>query len=152
MKIIISPFSRPLRNNLPNAKDYPIQWWKSLVDELSKNNKVLQVGILGEEPVCKHVKFNASMEELGKEIKNHDLFISVDNFFPHMASHYNINGIVIWGRSNPDIFGYKKFTNLIKDRSNLRANQFDVWEGVEYDENVFVSPDTVLSTVNSFKS
>jgi ADP-heptose:LPS heptosyltransferase len=152
MKIIISPFSRPLRNSNPNAKDYPTDWWKKIISELSRNNHVLQVGVLGEEPIAKHVKFNASMEQLETEIKKHDLFISVDNFFPHMASHYDINGIVIWGKSDPNIFGYRKFTNLIKDRNNLRLNQFDVWEGVEYDENVFVSPETVLNAVNNFKS
>ena len=152
MRIIISPFSRPLRNNNPNAKNYPVQWWKFITDSLSKDNEILQVGILGEEQIIQNAKFNLLMSDLEKEIKKHDLFISVDNFFPHMASHYDINGIVIWGRSNPDIFGYKKFTNLIKDRSNLRANQFDVWEGVEYDENIFVSPNSILEVVSNFKS
>ena len=47
-KIIISPFSRVLRNGKPNPKNYP--YWPELIKLLrEKNMCVVQVGFKGEE-------------------------------------------------------------------------------------------------------
>jgi len=149
MRILISPFSSRLRNGNNNAKNYPLEWWKEIIKQLSDNHEVIQVGLVGEEKIADKILFNLRMETLSAEILKSDLFISVDNFFPHMVSHYPIKGIVLWGRSDPNLFGYPIFTNLVKDSSNLRPNQFDTWEGVAYSKDIFVSPDRVIEEVKA---
>ena len=43
--IIISPYSKPLRNGLNNPKNYP--YWKELISLI--NEEIIQVGVDGEE-------------------------------------------------------------------------------------------------------
>src|ERR1043166_6746209 len=130
--ILISPYSKPLRNGKPNPKNYP--YWEELVELLEKHTYVIQVGGKGEE-LIKGVKMDyigISLRALGKMISSAllneiKLFISVDNFFPHMAHYYNRQCVVLWGQSDPKLFGYSENINLLKDRKYLRPNQFDVW-------------------------
>ncbi len=139
-KCIISPFSRPLRNGKPNPKNYP--YFKELIKLLPYH--VIQVGVKGEEKLVKDCRFNLSIKELEALIKECDLWISVDSFLPHLAHHVGKPGIVIWGKSDPLIFGYSENKNVIMSRENLRTNQFIFWEDEPYDKDVFVKPDKVL--------
>ena len=75
--------------------------------------------------------------------------MGVDNFFQHFASHLEKPGIVIFGKSNPDIFGYKHNINILKDRANLRAKQFDIWEEEVFNKNVFPYAEEVFQTFKS---
>jgi len=86
---------------------------------------------------CYDYQFNLSLKSLYDLSKSSDLFISVDNFYPHFCNMYNMYGIVIFGKSDPDIFGYPKNINILKDRKYLRSNQFDIWEHDEFDANAF---------------
>jgi ADP-heptose:LPS heptosyltransferase len=143
--IIISPYSRKLRNGERNPKDYP--YWEELVAGLKqRGHKIIQLGVAGEpkiegvDEVCYNLKLKAIKDML---IQSH-IWISVDNFLPHLASHTSKPGIVIWGRSNPDIFGYPQNINILSHTKHLRQDQFDIWETIEYNENVFTKPEEIL--------
>jgi len=144
---IISPFSRPLRNGNPNPKNYP--YWKELIKLLPYH--VIQVGVEGEERLVDDVRFNLSLKELEALIKECDLWISVDSFLPHLAHHVGKPGIVIWGKSDPLIFGYKENKNVILSRKNLRTNQFIFWEDEPYDKSVFSKPKHILTLISKNK-
>jgi ADP-heptose:LPS heptosyltransferase len=73
-----------------------------------------------------------------------DSWIAVDNFLPHMASYLGVRGIVLWGQSDPKIFGCKENVNLLKHPKYLRKNQFDYWENAEYKKQAFVEPEKVM--------
>jgi len=145
--IVISPWSRKLRNGVTrNPKDYP--YWKELVKELKKTYKVIQVGVKGEELIgADEVKFDLSLEELRKLIKNCATWISVDNFFQHLAWSIGKVGIVLFGQSDPNIFGHKENTNMLVGREQLRKFQFDIWERADYKEEAFVLPEAVLKEI-----
>lgn len=141
---IISPFSRPLRNGKPNPKNYP--YWKELIELLPYH--VIQIGVKGEEKLVKDCRFNLSIKELKKLIKDCDLWISVDTFLPHLAHHVGKSGVVIWGTSDPNIFGYLENKNVIINREKLRSNQFIFWENEVFDESVFPKPEQLLNAIN----
>jgi ADP-heptose:LPS heptosyltransferase len=148
MKILISPYSKKLRNDKPNPKGYP--HWERLVDLLKQHGfYVVQVGSSGEVPIAKvdETQFDLSMKELKVLIDDCFSFISIDNFFQHYASYCGKKGIVLWGKSDPLIFGYPENINLLKDRKNLRkgVEQFFIWEMETFDPNVFVEPEIVLN-------
>lgn len=154
-KIIISPYSRKLRKKDPsyldriNPKNYP--YWKEVVSILkNKGYHVIQVGVHGEELIgANEVKFNLTLKELKDLLYSCDGWASVDNFFNHFATFYKKKGVVVWGRSDPNIYGYAENINLLKDRKNLRADQFGLWEDDVFIESVFDNPEKVVSAIES---
>jgi len=148
-KIIISPYSKPLRNGQNNPKNYP--YWDDLVKGLKeKEMYVIQIGVQGEKKIdgVDDFKCNLPLKELGKLLKECHTFICVDNFFQHLAYVHEKPGIVIFGQSDPEIFGHKGNTNLLKDRKYLRALQFDIWERCEYSKECFVEPNVIIDSIS----
>lgn len=138
--IIISPYSKMLRNGANNPKNYP--YWKELISLIDED--IVQVGISGEEQLVKDFRKNLSLNEMSNLINECKTWISVDSFFQHFAWHLGKPGIVLWGQSDPDIFGHKENINLLKDRKYLREKQFWIWEQCEYNSEAFVEPEYVL--------
>jgi ADP-heptose:LPS heptosyltransferase len=138
--IIISPWAQKLRNGKNNPKNYP--WWKELVSLI--NEPIVQVGIDGEEQLVEDFRKNLSLEELKSLINSCQTWISVDSFFQHLAWDLGKPGIVLWGQSDPNIFGHPENINLLKDRKYLREKQFWWWEQCDYKSDSFVSPDVIV--------
>jgi hypothetical protein len=51
---------------------------------------------------------------------------------------------VIWGISDPDIFGYDYNTNILKDRKYLRPDPFGTWKEIKEDEKTKVKKDVYM--------
>lgn len=144
MRIIISPFSH--RYGGSNAKDYP--YWKILIPMLKKDHYIIQIGKYGDIDLnCNEFKKDLSLNELTELLNSCDTFISIDSFFQHLAWYHNKPGIVLWGKSNPDIFGHPIHKNLYVDRQFFRKNQFDVWHNEKLDIESFVMPETVIKAL-----
>jgi ADP-heptose:LPS heptosyltransferase len=151
--IIISPYSKKLRSGVsPNPKDYP--YWNELIKLILvkfPETKIIQVGIDGEEKLENtETKFNLPLKELKTLINECDIWISVDNFFHHLGSYMGKKGIVLFGQSDPKIFGNSNNINLLRDRKYLRENQFDFWENAKLIPKSFVSPENVLKVLEKF--
>lgn len=138
MNIIISPYAqklRPPKEKETNAKNYP--YWPELL-ELLKGHEILQLGVQGEKPLITNCKFNFPLQSIERFVKDCDFFISIDSFLPHMAYYLGKRGVVLWGQSDPNIFGYDNNLNILKDRKYLRPDQFNIWEPVKYNPDAFV--------------
>jgi ADP-heptose:LPS heptosyltransferase len=125
MKILTS------EGNVKNAKSYP--HWEELY-ALLKDHEVKKIeGIL-------------PLEEIKRLVEWSDVFISIDSFLPHLIECYKIDKkvIVLWGKSDPEIFGYAQNNNLLRDRVFLRNEQFKWWKDEPIDLEAFVSPDEVM--------
>jgi len=138
--IIISPWSQKLKNGKNNPKNYP--YWKELVSLIDE--PIIQIGVTGEESLVDDCRFDLNMKELEKLVFECRTWIGVDSFFQHFCWDLGKPGIVIWGQSDPNIFGHSENINLLKDRKYLREKQFWLWEQAEYKEEAFVSPEIVL--------
>lgn len=148
--ILLSPYSRGLRNGKRNPKNYP--WFDEVVKILSlQGEEVVQVGAKGEEkiPGVKECVFGASLDELGQLVEECLTWVSVDNFFHHFCYGLGKQGVVIFGPSDPNIYGHAKNINLLKDRKYLRPDQFGLWESLEYSEERFVDPLSVTKAVRT---
>ena len=151
MRIVISPFSKPLRSNRPHAKNYP--YWRKLINLLEKDgHEIIQIGVDGEEVLIPDKRFNMSFVELQELMKTCHVFIAVDNFFPHFCHYYGFKGIVIFSRSNPKIFGYAENINLLKSTKYLAPNQFDIWESIPYLPDAFIEPEVIMYEVKKFEA
>jgi ADP-heptose:LPS heptosyltransferase len=143
--IIISPWSRNLRTGGPSPKNYP--HWEGLIKLLKGYNDIIQIGS-GKEPKLvssSSCVFNLPLDELAsKYIMPCSFWVSVDNFLQHMCYHLKKPGVVIWGPSDPTIFGYQENLNILKDRSYLRPNQFVFWEQCVPDRKAFLKPHEII--------
>ena len=149
--IIISPYAKPLRNGKENPKDYP--YWEALVGGLrGAGYSIVQLAFGDEKKIesAHHIICYKSLSAVEMVVDDCDLFISIDNFLPHLAHCRKKRGIVLWGKSDPELFGYPENVNLLKDRKFLRNRQFDIWEAEEFDPAVFVAPEIVMEAVLKF--
>ena len=137
--IIISPWAQKLRNGKNNPKNYP--YWKELVSLI--NEPIVQIGVTGEEQLVEDCRFNLSLDELKGLVNECRTWIGVDSFFQHFCWDLGKPGIVIWGQSDPLIFGHPENINVLKDRKYLREKQFFLWEQAEYRADAFVSPEEI---------
>jgi ADP-heptose:LPS heptosyltransferase len=142
--IIISPYSKKLLNGKQNPKNYP--YWEELISQIDE--PIVQVGIEGEKQLVPDFRKNLSLTELRKLIQECRIWISCDSFFQHLAWDESKKGIVLWGVSDPLIFGHPENVNLLKDRSHLSENQFLWWEFTEHKNDRFVKPKEVLAYLN----
>jgi ADP-heptose:LPS heptosyltransferase len=137
--IIIAPYAQKLRNGKNNPKNYP--WWPELISLI--NGPIVQIGIEGETQLVEDFRKNLPLDELKSLVLECRTWISVDSFFQHFAWDLNKPGIVLWGQSDPLIFGHPENTNLLKDRNYLREKQFWWWEQCDYNAEAFVKPEEI---------
>jgi len=138
--IIIAPYAQKLRTGKINPKNYP--YWKELIGMIDE--PIIQVGVEGEEQLVNDFRKNLSINELCELLKECRTWISCDSFLQHLGWDQGKKGIVLWGPSDPLIFGHPENINLLKDRSYLVKNQFIWWEATEHQNERFVEPHIVL--------
>ena len=127
MKILIN------RGNIQNAKSYP--YWDEFI-ALAKDHEI------------KEIKGILSTQELKDLVNWSDTFVTIDSFLPHFCAYHKLKyGVVLWGKSNPDLFGYKHNINLHNNR--FRKDQFLWWVGVPHEKEDFVKPDIILQNLQS---
>lgn len=148
--VLISPYSKVLRNGERNPKSY--EHWERLLAMLHDDGWHITQLIFGGEPklqgadaVMKNVPFG-EQERLLKHFKT---WISVDNYFHHLAVTTNKPGVVIFTRSDPVIYGHKENVNLLRDRKYLRYDQYGIWEQCNYIADASIEPEKVFDAVNN---
>lgn len=150
--ILVFPWSSRLTVNPaePNPKDYP--HWEEVVGRLIKRGfDVRQVSRSGEPavPGVSGRHDDLTLEELKALVRACDTFVSVDSFGQHLAWSVGKRGVVIFGQSDPGIFGHPENVNLLKSRRYLREKQYWLWGQTPYIREAFVAPEEVEKAVLS---
>lgn len=145
--ILIFPWSRNTSDGKASPKNYP--HWDAVVAGLLKSGlEVLQVSCTGESDVAGTKRVNdLPLDQIAELMKSSETWISVDNFAHHMAWTLKYPGIVIFGMSDPEIFGHPENINILKDRRFLRARQFGLWSQEAPNPDSFAGPAAVLEAV-----
>lgn len=138
--IIISPYSKSLRNGKMNPKNYP--YWKDLIRLIDE--PIVQIGVEGERQLVDDFRKNLSMGDLTTLVAECRTWISVDSFFQHFCWDLGKPGIVLWGQSDPNIYGHPENINLLKGREYLTPDQFLFWELIKYRDDCWVTPEEVV--------
>jgi hypothetical protein len=152
MKILINNSTAPLRNsNKQNPKIYP--YMKDLINLLKDKKSDIEFIELIEpnkEGTLDISVLKTTLTKLKEELKQFDLFISIDTFLPHyiVTEDIDIKGVVIFNYSDPDIFGYKKFMNVYNDKSLFRENQGLNWTEQPYEN--FINPTLLLKKITCY--
>lgn len=151
MKIILHCFAQKLRGDKSdsiNPKNYP--YWKELIQLLlNDGHELIQIGVPGEEKLVNDFR-TLSFQELKFLINSVDTWIAIDSFFQHLAWNEKKKGIVLFGQSNPKIFGHDENINLYANDKYFRNDQFGIWEASDYVKDAFVKPVDVVYYINQF--
>lgn len=149
MDIIISPYSSKVADGKINAKNYP--WFPKLVDLLNRDGyKTLQIGVTGENPIDGVSDFIVDLpySALPVLVNRCATWIAVDNFFPHFCHANKLKaGIVLWGVSDPKVWGYPENINLLRGRDYLRQHQYQTWNEIDFNAQAFVYAENVMPHV-----
>jgi len=136
-------------NGHPSPKDYPFA--RELAGLLEKDYEVVQVGGGNDEQVCKDFRPNLDFNQLGKLILASRTGISVDSYLGHYYWYLGRRAIVLFGVSDPLIFGHPENLNLLVDRKFLRPRQFDLYYKTDYRPESFVPVETILESLHGFR-
>jgi len=150
--LIVAPYPARIPNGKKNCKEYP--WWNELTSLIKeKTDYVIYQFVSLEEKKLSHIDyyidtFNKLWEQ-EKLIKSCTCWISVDNYFHHFMNVIDSGkkGIVLWGKTDPLIYGYPGNVNMLKDRANLRKQKFSVLGIEDFDPKVFYRPTEVLEVL-----
>lgn len=144
--ILIFPWSRMLLpGGKPSPKNYP--YWPEVVSALKSRWECIQVSSSREPGIgCAARIDDAKLPRIAKMLEDCSTWLSVDSFVPHMAWTLKQPGVVIFGPSDPKIFGHPENINLLKDPRYLRRWQFRHWSQVAPDPEAFLRPETVVAS------
>lgn len=146
--ILLFPYANKLLDNKPNPKSPPLDWWEKLISLITDD--IIQVGINGEHQLVDNFKKDCSIDELSVLINNCKTWIGIDSYGQHLCWSFKKYGIVIWGQSNPRIFGHPENINLMKHPDYLMSNQFLKWDMIPYNSECFVEPEEVVKYIEIF--
>jgi hypothetical protein len=150
--LLISPHAAPIATGR-NPKDYP--YWGNLIEKMKAEGwTVWQIGI-NNEPVYPGVdKYydGLNYRELEDLARQATVWVSVDNFFHHFCTVKGIMGVVIFGISDPNIFGHPTHFNLLKDRKYLRGNQYNMWVEAERNPDAFLPSEEVIAVIKKVEA
>lgn len=128
MKILIN------KGLVINAKSYP--YWEEFLN-LIKDYEV------------KVIDKKLPLKEIIELVNWCDIWISIDTFLSHLCAYHKLkSGIVLWGKSDPKLFGYEHNINLLKDINYLKPQQFKWWRDEPIDKYVFVNPETIKDVLD----
>lgn len=159
MRIIIAPCERKWYDKVC-AKCFP--YWEEVVAKLEeRGHHLIQVSQLHNTRYVKDFRLdsygnNLSLNAISNIFYNDraDTFITIDSFFQHLAHNVekkvNPGGIVIFSKTDPQVFGYPENVNLLKDRKYIREKWWRVWKEEPYDKDAFVTADEVVRAVENY--
>lgn len=141
-KILLHMQAKPLRwNKGVNPKNYP---FRDRLVELLRTK-------YGEQCIIVEINSPIPLAESKQLIQEADLIICVDSYLGHLCWYMGKRAIVLFGQSDPIIFGHPENINLLKDRKYLRPQpqQHWLWEQAECNDDAFVAPEVVLQTIDT---
>ncbi len=138
--------SGPSLGGKPSPKDYPHA--KELAELLETDHEVIQLGGQDDVQVAKDVRRNLPHEQVGELIKWSDTGVCVDSYLQHAFWERRKKAIVLFGISDPIIFGHPENVNLLRDRKYLRPRQYDLYYVNEYCNEAFVTPQEVVKALS----
>lgn len=117
--ILIQPYGGRMNFNerevLTDNKNWFKEEWEEVVKELTISFDVVQVGGLKEDPIkgiTTYLMGATNIRQTIALVKNSLTFVTVDSFLNHVGPAVDKSGVVLFGRSNPYIYGHDLNRNI----------------------------------------
>ena len=123
----VSPYNNP---NQPKpqpkiVKNYPNELAEKLVEEIKKkyNIQVVNMHLPNENPIKGTLEINLPYRQWFALLTQAETFVSIDSSLQHAGTAVNKKGIVLWGGTDPKMYGYDIHTNLSGDCENIHCTR-----------------------------
>jgi hypothetical protein len=126
------------------AKDYPVELAEKLVDEIKKkyNIQVVNMHLPGEYPLKGTLEIKLPTRQWYALLNEAETFIAIDSNLQHAGAALRKKGIVLWGATNPKMFGYKIHDNIIGECKDIHCTRPYFVPSSDIKENqIFECPD-----------
>jgi ADP-heptose:LPS heptosyltransferase len=143
--IMISAWAKQLPDGKWNPKNYP--YWSDLIAMLPEPH--VQVGLQGETQLVSDFRCNLSLVDLAELIHACAFWISCDSFVQHYAWDLGKPGVVLWGPSDPKIYGHPENLNITKGPQFQSRDQFLMWNLIENRPDWWVPPHDVVTQIRA---
>lgn len=120
----------PYASNEPNknnsiAKDYPITLAEELIKKIKEkyNIQVANMHLPNEYPVKGTLEINLPFRQWFALLLEAETYICIDSNLQHAGVALNKKGIVLWGGTDPKMFGYKIHKNIVGNCKNIHCTR-----------------------------
>jgi len=106
--------SQGQQNQTNLCKEWYVEHWENTVNLLKKDFDIVQVGLPNEELIKGAIDLKGKMpfRYILALVKYCASWIDIDSFLQHTGAAVGKPGVVLWGRTNPRIFGHACNTNM----------------------------------------
>jgi hypothetical protein len=107
------------------VKDYPVDLAEKLVNEIKKKHKVQVVNmhLQNEYPIKGALDIHLPVRRWFALLNEADDYICIDSNLQHAGAALKRPGIVLWGGTDPNMFGYKLHKNIAGDCKNIHCTR-----------------------------
>jgi hypothetical protein len=112
------------------ARDIPPTLAQEIVDEASKNYRVIQVRREDQIALknCEYLSLN--IRQIALALLYSDKRLLIDSYLQHAAAAMNLPSVVLWSCNSSKVFGYKIHTNISSDikEASLRNSLYEPYD------------------------
>jgi len=134
-----------LYQNPNDGRNYPHWMAQQVIDNLKKQNpdrEIIHFGLPNEPQYQGAIVLEASFPVWHEILKGAEGFIGIDSSLQHMAASSKTKGVVIWGSTRFNQFGYP-------ENSNVNFHMQNTWDETKFNaadpRNAMVDPHTVIN-------
>lgn len=118
-KVLLSKYKNPIVMHISSKCSKNQEWdldnWEKLVDGIPEYD-FIQIGLKNTDPYVKgavDMRGTSIMEAIAI-VKHSKAFVGVDSFVAHAANAVGTRGVVLFGPSNPEVWGHTNNINIYK--------------------------------------
>ena len=118
-KTIMDKFRFPVTINptsfCSKNEEWDISNWTKIISQFPQID-FIQIGKSDEQKISGAIDYRGvyNLRECIAILKNSKIYLGVDSFFGHVASAFDIKGIILFGDSSPFVYGHDNNINIYK--------------------------------------
>lgn len=136
------------------SRDIPPQIAQQIVDEMSKNYRVIQVRREDQIALnnCEHISLNP--RQLALSILQSDKRLFIDSYMQHAAAALGLESTVVWIVNDPNVLGYQIHKNITTTFNNgdLRNSMYEAYDILGDPINLANTPNDIFDVKKIIES
>ena len=112
------------------ARDIPPVLAQEIVDEMSKNYRVIQIRRDDQISLNNAESYNLSIRQSALMVLVSDRRLMIDSFLQHTSAAFGLTSTVLWSCNTPKVFGYNIHKNISSnfEAGDLRNSMYDPYD------------------------
>lgn len=127
------------------ARDIPPLLAQEIVDEMSKNYRVIQIRRDDQIQLNNAESYNLNIRQSALMVLLSDRRLMIDSFLQHASAAFGLTSTVLWSCNSPKVFGYNIHKNISSnfEAGDLRNSMYDPYD-ILGDPTQIVTPPGIM--------